>query len=54
MELDIAELDLAHDGRGHGMQIDVAVGEHDALGPGAGAAGVEELGDGVFVDRGDV
>jgi hypothetical protein len=37
-----------------GVKIDVAVGEHDAFGVGAGAAGVEKFGDGVFVDGIDV
>src|SRR5271156_1798866 len=36
------------------VEIDVAVREHHTFGIGTGAAGVEEFGDGVFVDGGDV
>src|SRR5271156_5550648 len=36
------------------VQIDVAVGEHHAFGVGAGAAGVEKLGEGIFVNGGNI
>src|ERR1700676_1270839 len=37
-----------------GVQIDVSVGQHDAFGICAGAAGVEKLGDSVLIDLHDV
>src|SRR5277367_5139198 len=54
MQLDSASFDLQSQADVHRVQVHVAVGEHHAFGIGASATGVEKLGQGIFINGGDV
>src|ERR1700731_1302138 len=54
VQLDGAVLDVKSQTDVLRMKINISVREHYALGIGARAAGIEKLGQGVFVDGGDV
>src|ERR1700676_3050805 len=54
VQLDGASFDLQSQADVHRVQVHVAVSEHYAFGIGAGAAGVEKLGQGIFINGGDV
>src|SRR5271156_1419196 len=54
VQLDGASFDLQSQADVHRVQVHVAVGKHHAFGIGAGAAGVEKLGQGIFINGGDV
>ena len=54
MQLDGSVFDLESHADVQRVEVDVSVRQHYALGIRAGAAGIEKLGQGVFVDGSDV
>ena len=54
VEFDVSIFHLERQADVQSVKVHISVGEHHALGIGAGAAGIEKLGQSVFVDRGDV